>query len=65
MMRSYQVSLEGQVASFWNGQSSTIITAEAPYQTGVEPIVVAVNATFIYCTEVRLLGSSNEEVCVC
>lgn len=47
-----QISLQGQVSQFWNGQSSTLITAEAPHQDGVESSAAVVNATFVYCTEV-------------
>lgn len=54
-----KIHLEGQVSRDWNGESTTLFTAEAPFQPEVEPARVTVNATFVYCTQVSVV------ICCC
>ncbi|CAM9092872.1 unnamed protein product [Scytosiphon promiscuus] len=46
-----RISLEGEVSRLWNGQITTVITAEAPYQEEVDAAATTVNATYVYCTQ--------------
>ena len=50
---THQIYLEGEVSREWNGQSTTSFVSEAPFQAEVDTARVTVNATFVYCTQVR------------
>lgn len=49
----HQIQLEGDVSNSWNGNITTVITAEAPNQNEAAQDSVTIDVTFFYCPEVR------------
>ncbi|CAN0503308.1 unnamed protein product, partial [Ectocarpus sp. 12 AP-2014] len=59
------ISLKGEVSTYWNGESTTVFTAEAPHQEEVDPFATSINATFVYCNAGQYWVASETSCMMC
>ncbi|CBN75058.1 conserved unknown protein [Ectocarpus siliculosus] len=59
------ISLNGEVSTYWNGESTTVFTAEAPHQEEVDPFATSINASFVYCNAGQYWVASETSCMMC